>query len=266
MSTGIGIAVPVIVVLAIIAALLIVIVAAIFIIRSKVQKFSMEAFGTKDILQGKRDMEARLAETPKSLRSMTQIYLPQIEKDFPEFDYDLYKNKTASVLRSYFNAINAKDTTLLTEECSNTLKNNVTGIIEDLNVRGLRQTFSEVAIHDVELARYDKNGVTVTILFNAAVGCFDFVEDGSGKVVFGSRELKKQCVYDIELIYVQDVHKMGVYEEGALGLTCPNCGAPIKTLGQKFCEYCGGGVQEINTRSWSYESIREQTVNKTAYK
>ena len=232
MSTGIGIAVPVIVVLAIIAALLIVIVAAIFIIRSKVQKFSMEAFGTKDILQGKRDMEARLAETPKSLRSMTQIYLPQIKKDFPEFDY----------------------------------KNNVTGIIEDLNVRGLRQTFSEVAIHDVELARYDKNGVTVTILFNAAVGCFDFVEDGSGKVVFGSRELKKQCVYDIELIYVQDVHKMGVYEEGALGLTCPNCGAPIKTLGQKFCEYCGGGVQEINTRSWSYESIREQTVNKTAYK
>lgn len=273
MNTADFIAAPVIVVLAIITGLLLVIVGAILFIRARLSKFSQEAFGTRNFYKGLqqvrgevKEMDHKIAETPKSLRAMTQIYLPQIHKDFPEFDYDLYANKAQSVLRSYFNAINAKDTTLLTEECSQTLRNNVYGIIEDLNVRGYRQTFNEVAIHNIEIARYLKNGTTVTILLNAAVGCYDFVEDDKGKVVFGSRERKKQCVYDIELIYIQDVDKMGLYQDGALGVHCPNCGAPVKTLGQKYCEYCGSGIQEVNTRSWSFESIREQTVHKTAYK
>lgn len=264
---------PVIVVLAIIAGLLLVIVGAILYIKHKLSQFSREAFGTRSFLKGihqlrgeVKEMDHTIAETPKSLRALTKIYLPQIEKDFPEFDYDLYANKSESVLRSYFNAINAKDVSLLTEECSLTLKNNVQGIIEDLNVRGYDQTFNEVAIHGMEIAQYNKSGSTVTILLNAAVGCFDFITDRSGKVVFGSRDKKKQAVYDIELIYVQDVDKMGVYNDDALGVHCPNCGAPVKTLGQKFCEYCGSGIQEVNVRSWSFDSVKEQTVRKTAYK
>ena len=39
--------------------------------------------------------------------------------------------------------------------------------------------------------------------------------------------------------------------------TCPNCGAPIKNLGAKFCEYCGSAVEVINSRVWSLEHIKE---------
>ena len=48
---------------------------------------------------------------------------------------------------------------------------------------------------------------------------------------------------------------MGVYGEG-LGLSCPHCGAPVRNLGQKFCEYCGSGVIEVNTRVWKFNSVR----------
>ena len=57
---------------------------------------------------------------------------------------------------------------------------------------------------------------------------------------------------------------MGVLGEG-LGLTCPNCGAPIKNLGQKFCLYCGTGVVEVNARVWKFNAVREQTKRKTAF-
>jgi endogenous inhibitor of DNA gyrase (YacG/DUF329 family) len=51
----------------------------------------------------------------------------------------------------------------------------------------------------------------------------------------------------------------------AMGVNCPNCGAPVKNLGQKFCEYCGTGITEVNIRSWKFDSIREQTKSKKIY-
>ena len=90
------------------------------------------------------------------------------------------------------------------------------------------------------------------------------LEDSDGNVINGDRDVKLQTVYDVELLYVQDADAMGVYNEG-LGLTCPNCGAPVRNLGQKFCEYCGTGVIEVNTRVWKFNSVKEQTRRRTAF-
>ena len=64
-------------------------------------------------------------------------------------------------------------------------------------------------------------------------------------MVYGSRDMKTQSVYETELVYIQNVDMVANGSEG-LGINCPNCGAPIKNLGQKFCEYCGTGITEIN--------------------
>lgn len=258
-----GITVPLIIA----AAALIVVLVCVFIIKRKIQKFSMEAFGTKSFLQGYKERKRMLSETPKSVRSMTPIYLAQITSDFPEFDYDLYREKAMSVLRSYFVSIAGKDTSNLTEECSLTLKNNVQGIIEGLNSRCYTQHFDEVAIHSMEICRYIKNGATVNIIFNSAVGLYNYITDdrNNDKIVFGSEEEKLQTVYNVELVYVQDADKMNVYSGDAVGIHCPNCGAPIKNLGIKFCEYCGTGVTEVNFRSWKFDAVHEETRLKTAY-
>ncbi|MED9969298.1 MAG: zinc ribbon domain-containing protein [Ruminococcus sp.] len=253
--------IPLITVLVIIGA----VVAGVLAVRSRVRRFSREMFGNDSLIKGYMDQKKTVSESPVSVRSMTSIYLPQIKKDFPEFDYELYKNKAQSVLRSYFTAVSSKNVLALTEECSNTLKNTVTGIIEDLDRRDLTQVFAETVIHDVQIARYIKNGATVTVLFNASVGCYNYLEDAAGTVVLGSKEFKHQSIYDIALVYVQDARKMGVAGDSGIGLNCPNCGAPIRNLGQKFCEHCGSGVVEANIRVWSFDEIKEQTVGKKAY-
>ncbi len=245
------------------AVVLVVIAVAVVVIRNKMREVSRSLFGTNSFIDGINQQKEQMSETPRSLHAMTSVYLPMIMRDFPKFDYELYKNKAKSLLRSYFTAIETKKASALTEECSNALKNNVLGIIEDLNSRNVKQHFNESVIHDIEIARYIKTGSTVTIMFQLAVGQYAYAEDASGKVVHGDKDLKTQTVYEVGLVYVQDAELAG--EKSGFGLTCPNCGAPIKSLGTKFCEYCGTGVVEVNERTWKFNSVAEQSQGRKQY-
>lgn len=247
----------------IVAVLVLVVLIGAVAIKRKLRDVSRSMFGTDSFIDGINKQKQEMSETPRSLHAMTSVYLPQIMRDFPQFDYELYKNKAKSLLRSYFTAVQTKKASALAEECSLTLKNYVQGIIEDLNSRNVKQIFSEVVIHDVQIARYIKTGATVTILFELSVGHFSYIEDNNGAVVVGDKTLKQQSVYEIGLVYVQDADKVGAAE--GVGINCPNCGAPIKNLGLKFCEYCGTSVVEVNVRAWKFDSVREQTTSKRQY-
>ena len=54
-----------------------------------------------------------------------------------------------------------------------------------------------------------------------------------------------------------EVGALALGGETAVGVTCPNCGAPVTRLGSKFCEYCGSGLREISVRVWSINRIAE---------
>ena len=250
--------------LAVIAGLLVAIVGTGFFIKSKISKFSRQAFGTDNIMEGYREQKRKLSETPRSVQSMTGIYGPEILRDFPDFDLDLYRNKAKTVLRGYLNAIATCSADTLPEEITPTLKNHILEIIENLEQNRRTQYYLEPVVHACEIGRYRKTGGEVVITFNTAVGLYAYLEDENGKVINGDKDNKLQTLYEIDLIYLQDADKMGVCGEG-LGLTCPNCGAPIKNLGQKFCDYCGTGVIEVNTRVWKFNAVREQTKRRTAF-
>lgn len=236
----------------------------ILVIRHKIRSFSKTYFGTSNIMEAFKEQKADMSETPRSLHGMTNVYLPMIKKDFAEFDYELYRNKAKSLLRSYFTAIESKKASALAEECSITLKNHVQGIIEDLNSRNVNQIFNEIVLHDAQISRYIKDGKTVTILFEISVGYYSYTVNESGKVVFGNKDMKTQTVYEVGLVYVQNINKVDGFGSG-YGLNCPNCGAPITNLGNKFCEYCGTGVSEVNHRVWNFDSVREATIFKKQY-
>lgn len=249
--------------LILIAVFAIIILCVVVAIRNKLRDVSRSLFGTNSFIEGINQQKEQMSETPRSLHSMTAIYLPNILKDFPEFDYELYKNKAKSLLRSYFTAVSTKKALALTEECSLTLKNYVQGVIGDLNSRNVTQVFNQALIHDIEIARYIKNGATATIIFVASVGYYSYIKDENGNVVFGDKNIKQQTVYEIGLVYVQDVDRVDGSE--GLGINCPNCGAPIKNLGHKFCDYCGTSIVEVNARAWKFDSVKEQTKQRRQY-
>lgn len=236
-------------------------------VKRKLREISQKAFGTDKLLDGYKKEKERLAETPRSLHSMTKALLPAIQRDFPEFDYEQFREKAENMLRAYFNSIEAKNIKELESvSATDNIKDKVRGIISDLESMRRTQHYDEIVIHKTEISNYEKRKGCCVITLESSVGLFDFITDESGKVVGGDKSLKRQTVYSHELVYIQDPNKMqeaGYYN--SISLSCPNCGAPIKKLGTKFCEFCGSGVKEINIRSWSFNAIKELNTQTKKY-
>ena len=72
-----------------------------FKVRQKVRDFSQTAFGTPDLVAGFKSVETEAETTPRSLSGCDSILLPQILRDFPDFDINLAKNYGRDALRQH---------------------------------------------------------------------------------------------------------------------------------------------------------------------
>lgn len=88
------------------AAVLIVAVVLFVYFREKLRKFSRMAFGTNSILKGLKQNELLEQTTPKSLSGCDSLLLPQIRKDFPDFNADLAKTYAKQALAKHLKGKN----------------------------------------------------------------------------------------------------------------------------------------------------------------
>ncbi len=182
-------------------------------------------------------MEVENSTTPKSVAGMTSLYLPKIKKDFPEFQYDEMKVRAENALTSYLLAISSMNPSFLKEE--------------------VRETYRDIKIHRTELANYRKRNGRCIVTFQSSLQSFYTKTDGSGKLLAGNAQLYTQTKYNVDVIYIQDRELVEKETDLSLGLNCPNCGAPISTLGSKVCEYCGTPIVELNIYAWTFSNIEE---------
>lgn len=220
----------------------------------KVKRFVKKAGIPQAFKQILRDEEL-YATTPKSLNAMTSLYLPQIRKDFPDFNYNEYRQRTESLVKNY----------LLTLAGANVQKLADTPFIKEQAAFALVQlgqnTYhaEKVTIHRTEIARYTKVDGTCCIGFESAVGYVQYVKNPAGEVIKGTLERTTQTVYKVELAYIQDAEKAQALTSGhSLGLNCPNCGAPVTTLGNKVCAFCGSAVVGLNIHTWEFISLAQK--------
>lgn len=199
--------------------------------------------------------EIEYETSPKSVNAMTSVYLPTIERDFPQFNYFEFRDKAENMMKSAFLAISTEDDTRLIN-ASTDLRSQIQLRISANRDNHQKETFSDIKIHRTEIKHYRKSSGTCIITLQSSVGYYHYTTDGTGEVIKGSRDHMEQSRYDIELLYIQDVSKTQI---GATMMSnnCPNCGAPITALGVKACPYCGSGVEDINIRSWSINKLTE---------
>lgn len=227
-------------------------------VRRKIRNASRQLFGTDSFIEGYQKQEKELALTPKSVSGMTRLLEPQIQRDFPEFNWKEFRNLAEEKLKQAFLAISANNIALLKDPSDN-MKNEVENIINANRNEGVKEVFQDIDIHQTEIAKYEKSNGRCIVTLQSAVGYFHYREK-DGNVIEGRKDLKTQTKYNVELMYIQDASKANV--EGVVGLTCPNCGAPITSLGAKYCEYCGSGVQELNLSVWSLHHYYEVSYQK----
>lgn len=246
-----------IIILAIAAVLIFVIIAAVYGVIHKVERFSRGIFGTKSLVEGWNRQAKELATTPKSISGMTRILEPQIQRDFPEFNWIEFKNKAENMLCTSFLAIDREDSSLL-KECSEELTKQVESLISQNQAQKIREHYQDIEIHNTEITRYEKKQGTCVITLQSAVGHLHY-KTKEGKVISGDDRLTEQTRYNTEILYVQDEKLANL--DNAVGMTCPHCGAPVTTLGVKRCEYCGSAVTPVNTQVWSLHKFYEVTYH-----
>jgi len=228
-----------------------------FYVRRGLKRMAREMYGTDNIIDALNQSNKTLEQTHKSVNSMTKIYLPQIMRDFPEFNYEQFRNKAEHALLSAFAAI-SNDNTGLMQDASDEFKTKVRAFIEMNQANEYDEDYSDCVIHQTEITSYTKRAGVCRITLQSALEYYHTVKRKSdGKVIQGDAGRKAQEKYNVELMYIQDKTKMEKIGHGndSIGSHCPNCGAPVTVLGAKHCEYCGSALLQINVMVWSINNF-----------
>ncbi|MCM1258530.1 MAG: zinc ribbon domain-containing protein [Roseburia sp.] len=225
-------------------------------IKRRTREISRTLWGTDTLAEGVAQMKKEYASTPKSVSAMTSLLLPRITGDFPDFEYHEMRERAENLLVSYLRALSEQNAALITDGTTE-LKDQAGNEISMLQAQGKKEFFRDIKIHRTEISQYKKSAGRCMITFQSALECIHYVEDSEGRVTEGSREYKYQTRYNVDLVYIQDRNLVEDERDLALGVNCPNCGAPLSSLGAKVCAYCGTPLIEINIHAWSFVSVSE---------
>ena len=205
-----------------------------------------------DIKREVDQIKSQESERKRSVSGMTSLLLPQIVNDFPEFNENYIYNKTENSLRIIFDAINDLDPTELKK--LPLLKEGLEKTIEDYKSNGIIVKYSDIVFHDFAIKDYNKLNGVATVTVCSTLEYYYSKEHNS--VTQSDNRYKKQTRYACKFIYIYDESKMKGSSK-IFGMNCPNCGAAIRVLGHKYCEYCGSQIGEINLKAWEFSSYNE---------
>ena len=238
--------------LIIILVLILLIIGLTLYIKYKVGNFLEEYFGTRSLKEAIEKSEIADSETPKTVYSMENVYLDRIRKDFPELNINELKSSAEMNIRNVLHAIETKD--------KNELKNKndriyayVTNKIEDL--KDEKFVCDNINFHKTVLSKYEKRDEVATMEFQTSLEYFTKVKNKIGR--------KKQTRFKTQFIHVIDQKLYGENKIKVLGLNCHNCGAPIKDVDKKNCEYCRSRIiipqsgVEFVKRIWFLNNLKE---------
>lgn len=207
-------------------------------IKSKIKSFKNKYFNGMDFKEIMEEARIEDEELPKSLSSMDSVYLEQIKKDFPDCNINELKRVSEALIFSFFKAVEDKDITLLNNK-NEKIKEYCLKLINDNKGKDVK--YRDLKIHKTVLSKYEKAKGIATIYFSSSFQ-YEYVEDGKSK--------KVQDRAKVEFIYVIDSNLVAESKK-ALGINCPNCGSPIKSLGEAKCSYCGTNAILLIKKVWT---------------
>ena len=220
--------------------LIIAVLVGYFIIKKKIRDFSTQFFGTSNIKSAIQKLEVEAEETPKSLSGMESLALPILQEDFPDLNINEMKSLCENKILECFKKVNDanNDEHFESQKIENWVKDKISKSTK----------YDSIKIHRTILNKYNKVDNIATLSFRTAL-----------QYIYSDDKIKNKKVqtrFETEFIYIIDSSKLSENQKG-LALNCPNCGAPIKNLKQKYCVYCNCGIIDVVKKVWTFNNIRE---------
>lgn len=222
----------------IIGFLLIILLIYIF-IRNLLNKFGYAGKSLQSLYQEAKQAEALEKTRHKQVSGMTKILLPEIQRDFNNFNEKEIYLLVEKGLRAIFNSLENEDISYLNDDEFNIIREKINNQIIDLQDNNITYKFDDVTFHKHAIKSYKRQKDVATIEISTSLEYY-YIKRKDGKDI-SHDNVKKQTRYTTQLVYIIDNTKTG-FDINILGLHCPNCGSPITSLQQKKCSYCKGAI------------------------
>lgn len=232
--------------LIIVLTLILVILTIILIIYNYIRSAAKKYLGTTDIKKAMEASEIMNQDNPKSLWSLENVVMDNLRRDFKDLNINELKSMAENTISSTLRMIETKNIDIKTNDV---IKNYVESKIEDLH--GSSVNYDNLKFHKTVLNKYENKNGLATLTFQTALE-YMYRKDGS-------INKKVQDRYSIEFVFVIDETKVNIKYK-VLGLNCPNCGAPVKAIGQNYCAYCSTGLNlpnMVTKRVWTVNNIKQ---------
>ncbi len=222
-------------------------------IKSMVPKEYRDEINFREAIKAGKEIAIEEKSRHKSATGITNLLIPQILKDFNDFNVEEFFSLVESNLRTIFNIIETKDISLITNDLE-PLRKNLTEVVKDLSLNNISIRYDDVIFHKHALRNYVKNKGIATLTISSSLEYYYYYEK-DGKCKHDS-SIKKQTRYLSIFAYVYDKEKAKT-NLNVIGLNCPNCGAPLSGFMQTTCNFCGTHTIELDLKSWKFISYKE---------
>lgn len=232
-----------IVVLVLILIILAVLYTAYKTVTRKISNFSSSVLGSANLLEGLKQVEEIENNTPLSVSGGDSIYLPRIQKDFPDFNKVVVEDIIKNFLIEYFNCLENRSIENLTySNHAASVKTMISSEISDLKSNNTYKSFDNIVFHKIAIAMYNKTLDLATIKFQIAL---EYITTKGS-----SYNTKVQSKYEINYTYsFKDTETTG------FSLRCSYCGAPLEGT-NTTCNYCGTQVIRNLEQVWKISSLK----------
>ena len=230
------------------------IIGLLFYFKMKIKSF-FQSFGFPSSSISEFIKAARLEDedVPKSLSSMDTLYLSQIQKDFVGLNVDELKRKAEDILLNCYLAFEKKDSKMLDGK----IKSFVDQMIEDYKDQNVH--FKDLVIHKTVISNYKKEKGTASIFFSSS---YQYIKVSNGDdelddeaIILLDNEIENgdfssESEDDVIDEIDEDEEELVKEVPTTFSIHCPNCGSPIRSLGEKRCSYCGSLVKELYSKTF----------------
>lgn len=173
---------------------------------------------------------------PKSISGATNLFLPKIKNDFPDFHNPDAESDICSVLSKHLQIIHSNGDIKYDE-------NTVNEILNKNIIKKELGTISDIKYHKISIYNYTKTLDFATIYYKCAVGY---------------RLNNKPIETRYEIQYTLQLQESGVATQN---VRCKHCGAPLEnftsSIKEGFCPYCSTKFIRDTILSWKITSIKE---------
>lgn len=208
-------------------------------VRSILNKHGFNGRSLLSLYQASKDEQMRSKQRHKQVFGMTNVLLPLILEDFPDFQPEQFFTKTEETIRTVLEAIESKNIHGLLKDDYILLREKIGLQIADLIETKVEKRYDDIIFHKHAIKSYKNEKGMIKLVLSSSLEYY-YEEKRDGKVLV-SDQYKKQTRYTTSFVYIYDTKKAG-FDVEVLGLTCPNCGGPISDLKKISCLYCGSGI------------------------